>query len=650
MEDNVREKAQEDFMPETEEVTNEEYTAGNEVKHLVSMDDYFLTNYRDYVVQELNSRLVDGEIESIVGVPVRSTRILPDECYFSKFSYWRLNKTDFRIDIDLRVELCVETEAGEDLDFVMFAAELWFSFCEEEESCEFSRLCRPEERTVHTGQVKLDPHLVPMLRQDEIDRCADETWMLYFAEALEDAKLRKPTTLAEKMHLSISCLQLYKQGNVRSTLYLQDDTALIRQEQEQGQKEELPPDEVDVPANTIVLNDDTEGFSDNDLDIYHECFHSEWHYLFFRLQNCVNSTIKKSRGKGSEVEDETDSIYFMEYQATYGSYALMMPKKFMIRTANKLYAESFAGKRQDGYYDHDGRRYDTVARCIAADYVLSKARVRARMIQLGYTAARGALNYVDGRYITPFSITDIGSFSGKDTYVISRKDIAKLYNQDEDFRRLMQTGKFAYVDGHVVYCDAEYAVQKPAGTRLSGWANAHVDRVSLRFSKEYIGNHKYTYSFGKMNNKEALENQFKFLDVNGTMTYREMQKASDRIMKEMPLSFHAALTYIMKTRVTIDELVRRIPISRATLLRLRKEERKAYKLDQVVAICIGLHLPPWLSGILLERAGLAVKRVGPFGYYGTILDCFFMDTIDEVQAFLKANKYKPLDLNFDEEG
>ena len=140
---------------------------------------------------------------------------------------------------------------------------------------------------------------------------------------------------------------------------------------------------------------------------------------------------------------------------------------------------------------------------------------------------------------------------------------------------------------------------------------------------------------------------FSFLDVNGTMSIQEAEKAKNRLMKDMPLTFHGALAYIMKGRTTVDELAERIPISRRTLLRLRTEERKSYSIDQIVAICVGLHIPPWLSEILLEKAGLKVKRYGDYGYYGIILDCFYMDDINAVQNFLSANGFPALDLEFD---
>lgn len=271
------------------------------------------------------------------------------------------------------------------------------------------------------------------------------------------------------------------------------------------------------------------------------------------------------------------------------------------------------------------------------------------MIQLGYIAALGALNFVDGHYIVPFAFSDIGSCSGDGTYVVDRKSVSLLYRKDKEFKRIMQSGKFAYVDGHVVYCESDNVIHTIYGARLSGWANAHIDRVSLRFSKTYTGDHRYVYTFGQMNSKEAVEKAFKFLDLSGKMTIKDMQRAADRLVDEMPLSFHGALAYIMKGRCTVDELVGRIPISRSTLLRLRTEERKQYNLDQVVAICVGLHLPPWLSDILLDRAHLTVKRYGPLAYYGIILDCFYMDTIQDVQDFVKNSGFDPLQLNFDAE-
>ncbi len=64
----------------------------------------------------------------------------------------------------------------------------------------------------------------------------------------------------------------------------------------------------------------------------------------------------------------------------------------------------------------------------------------------------------------------------------------------------------------------------------------------------------------------------------------------------------------------------------------------------MLAICFALHLPGWLSSILLEKANIQISRYGKEGYLGELLDCNFMDTIDEIQAYLVENHHPPLAL------
>jgi len=636
-------------LKETEKPKKNQKSKTIYVPKVQNMDNYFLKHYKDYTIQELNKRLVDGQLEEVVGVPVKSEQILPGECCFQRFNYWRINKSDFWIDIDLRLELRVETPAGIDTDFYWFVVELWFSFDDNEEECAFESIKLLENKEEHEECWKLDKYLVPVLRRDEIDKYSETMWEQYYPEAAKDPKQRNPRELAKKMGLTITNIRLYKRNHIKGIIFFHKSTVLMQPERIPGSREDVPPQEVSVPASTIVLNSHADSTYDYDLDIYHECIHYDWHYLFYRLQDMHNNDVKELqmvRKTAVRDCDYNNPIEFMESQARYGSYGLMMPVTFMKETIGELYKECFGNKRKNGTFDHDGRRYEVVARSISSEYSLSKARIRARMLQLGYSAARGSLNYVDGRYITPFAFSETENSSGNETYVIDRKTIALLYKNDKQFQQIMQTGHFAYVDGHVVHCDSSNVVHTYDGTRLSGWANAHIDRVSLRFSKKYSEDHKYTYTFGQMNSEEALKNSFKFLDLSGSMTLKEAEKAKNQLMEEMPSSFHGALSYIMKGRTTVDELTKRIPISRNTLLRLRTEERKSYSLDQIVAICIGLNLPPWLSEILLAKAGLTVNRFGAYGYYGTILDCFYMDTIQEVQDFLQNNGYDQLSLNF----
>ena len=43
--------------------------------------------------------------------------------------------------------------------------------------------------------------------------------------------------------------------------------------------------------------------------------------------------------------------------------------------------------------------------------------------------------------------------------MIDRKSVSLLYKKDKEFKRIMQSGKFAYVDGHVVYCESDNVIE-----------------------------------------------------------------------------------------------------------------------------------------------------------------------------------------------
>ena len=116
----------------------------------------------------------------------------------------------------------------------------------------------------------------------------------------------------------------------------------------------------------------------------------------------------------------------------------------------------------------------------------------------------------------------------------------------------------------------------------------------------------------------------------------------------MPAAFPEALVYLMENRdegrVTVEKLAELAHVSDRTVHRYRSSRNSAYHPDVVVALCIAMHLPPWLSRLMLDKAGFSVKSYGPRGYYGEILDCCFMDTISEVQEYLRSAGYPELRL------
>lgn len=48
------------------------------VPKVQNMDNYLMKHYKDYIIQELNHRLADGDLDSIIDAPIKSERIVLD--------------------------------------------------------------------------------------------------------------------------------------------------------------------------------------------------------------------------------------------------------------------------------------------------------------------------------------------------------------------------------------------------------------------------------------------------------------------------------------------------------------------------------------------------------------------------------------------
>jgi transcriptional regulator with XRE-family HTH domain len=436
-------------------------------------------------------------------------------------------------------------------------------------------------------------------------------------------------------------LPLYKRPKTKSILFFCESEIAVCVKQEEQSKE--VPEFIRIPENTIVINTNLIPEDSCQMNIYHECIHFEWHYLFYRLQDMHNNDVKSLKTRRVVKTAKTrreNPLLMMEGQARRGSYGLYMPAPVM-RSEIKAAMDELADQPW-----HLGRKMEHVARKIAYENDLPKYRVRARLIQLGHVMAKGALNYVDDRYIEPFAFA-LEKGAGNYTFVIDRKAAFAEYLENPDFREYLDSGAFVYADGHICLNDPKYVEYTRYGAKLTKWANAHVDECCLRFISVYEQASVAEYCFGALNSDEEYNRHYLTLGNNdkGQAKLVSFDEITE-IKRSLPSTFHELLVTLMKMQnVTIEQLAEKASISVDTIKRLRRIERRVYTIDQILALCIGLHLPPWLSEELIKRAGLMLRDIPEHHAYRYILNCLFMDSIDDVQRFLKERKFEPLSMS-----
>lgn len=595
------------------------------VPQIQSMKDYILRHHKRMILGTLNRNIREGMLRLPMALAETNTVLTSASCSFRDMNFWRVDKYTALADVIIDVDVFGDDE----IRTISLYAEMWINM---EKGMQFRMgECGYLEQLPERPYWRLSNYLIPILRKEEIEAGGEELLLRLIPDALTDKQMHNPFVLAERMGLQVMRLPLYDNTRTLSMLFFAAGTVTVQDDPENEDDDPPPPYTVTIPQNTILINTHAVHKDYCQLEVYHECIHYDWHFMFYRLQDMHNNDVNALKTKRIVVTDtkkNKNPLTWMEWQANRGSFALMMPLGMMRPVVGRYWNESSSSM-------HYGKRYDYVARRIASEYDLPKFRVRARLIQMGKIPAKGALNYVDGSYIEPFAF-DIDKGNGDYTFVLTRKNLFAAYNASGAFREQIDSGRYVFVDGHICINDERYVRETSQGLRLTPWANEHVDECCLRFINVYVPYGISEYRFGCLNSDEEYNRHYlSFAEDVTNWSEAEKMEYMGKVVGSLPDTFPETLSYLMEKKGITEEKMEELSgISVSTISRLRRKERSNYSIDQIIAICVTLHLPPWLSSELLSQAGILLRRTKQHRAYRMILDCLFMDSLDKVQGFL----------------
>ena len=604
-----------------------------QLPEVVSMTKVFFEKNRLQLFSFLRTCLRNGTLQSFIGLPIKTKYFNRDTCAFPYVTFWRIDRTDFWADVDVR--LTIDTTAGP----VEWKGVLsvWCRF-DTELTCTVEELTDSVDRRAE-GCTMLSPFLVPYLTNKQVDEAAEEIWKQNRQEALLIPNYRDPVKLAERMGLRIEYYPLYNHQHAGAILFFADSKLQICDNRQNA--EEAMPRTIHVIANTIVVNTNAVRSEYSGFNIYHECFHYEYHYLFYRLQDMYNTDIQKIKtveivmAQGARL---SDPVYFMEKQADRGAFGLALPA-----TATQEAIREACNRVK--HYRHAGEKYQLAGKALAREFDIPHFRIRARMIQLGHIEAKGALNYAEKKLIQPFAFDVEAWREEQHTFVVDRDTVSALMRQNDDFRAVMQSGSYIYADGHVVRNDPRFVKTVRDQLALTDWANAHVDECCLRFVRVYVQQNVGKYIFGRMyyDADYVKQTQFYLHDLINQEHLDELE-AKYRYCRDFPISFRDAVDQLRNRKgLSLSSLSEQLNMDKATLLRRLDDPKKYRNEDFLTVLALLFGLPDWLSRLLFKRAGLQLdddnRRHQALAY---ILRVQSADGIEAANDFLKRNNQDPL--------
>ena len=137
----------------------------------------------------------------------------------------------------------------------------------------------------------------------------------------------------------------------------------------------------------------------------------------------------------------------------------------------------------------------------------------------------------------------------------------------------------------------------------------------------------------------SIDDYFRIVDPKGKLSPLERIRKMNDVLDNLPRSFPKALCYVMKlSHVTIEQLAEVSQVSDSTISRYRRNGQvESYSVDKIVAMCVAMRLPPWLSRELIKTAGVGLSETPRQRTYMMILDQMYTASVDEVQAILSSS-------------
>lgn len=610
-----------------------------------SMTAYIRYHYEKEILAELDQRIRCGKLgvmcegrllrnpDRVIQTAPFSVNILPKNGSIVWANYRRIAECCVQAELTVELEIEITRENSRQTVRQRYDVDMWFDM-KGKIAGEYGGFHLHRCKNEDSG-VKLDEYLVPVLKWEDVEEEAEKIIFQLVPEGLQDPSKLKPEAFAKRLGLKIVELPLYKRPRTSSILFF--GAGEVQAASDESSNSEFPIS-VDIEANTIVLNSRVpEKRRDT---IFHECFHFVEHRLFFQLQQMHNDDIARiGQWKPLSLQkNERSPVEWIEWQAHVGSQCLQVPCTLLRRRIS----EELDGIRN--LQLHMGYKLQAIGKKLAKEFNVWNYQLRNRMIQVGYTAAKGALNFVADDYIEPFAFA-AGTCRGNQTFVISPKEMLEEYVRNEAFRKIIDTGHYVYADGHICINDSEYVTLQGNKLRLTKWANAHVDQCCLRFVRTYHRDKQTHYVFGQLNSDEEYNGRSLAYSVeNGAKDILKQAREISAVLQELPGSFSGTLkAHMARLNVTRGKLAEESMLSDSTIKRMRTGDRDL-QLDYVIAICIGLHLQPEYSFDLIEKAGLRLRSTPEHLIYRSILQTMYREKLSTIQKLLKDSGCSELNL------
>lgn len=482
---------------------------------------------------------------------------------------------------------------------------------------------------------------VPLISANNIENVAENILKTYQTTMLEEPKPLSLSELISALDVKVVEKKLSNDSSILGEVVFRDMQIDVFDENDALEK-------LQVSKGTIVVDPTIKNFRNQgsyNNTIVHEIVHWILHRNYQECRMLLNS-----EGSGSFVDTTADTTTewtdteWMEWHANSIAPRLLMPKKTTKQKVNELFTE-YSLKYSE---DLKPNMFEQVIDDIAEFFQVSRLAAKIRLQQLGYKEFEGIYNFVGNQYLRSYSF-ELQALTSNQTFTISFPNACLLNWRNENFREIMDSNRYVYVDSHFCLNNSKYVNMVEFGVyEMTDYAYEHMDECCLVFDIFYKSDRKKDISITTFNDyimyrgKASVEIEVDFSDylmiVNETIEIQngEIFKELAKIKEELPGSFPKTLVFHRtRKKLTQENLEELSYISVATIRRLETTHEAKRSIETMMALSLGMKLYPDLSFDLINKSGTSFRDEMPtHSAYKMVLRNFYHLGADKCNDWL----------------
>jgi transcriptional regulator with XRE-family HTH domain len=491
---------------------------------------------------------------------------------------------------------------------------------------------------VKHGHDCLSDSFIPYVKQKDLDEMAYDFLKKYYPKALLEPLKIDTTELAHSMGLTVITKKITTDGSIFGQLYFEDCNASFYDDNGTSVQEKITQNTIVLDPCIFYLRD----VGSVNHTIVHECVHKEYHYKKYLFESIYDEAYSNIDCGIEGTTRRTSNESYMEWQANALAAHILMPENTFKRQASKYLKDV---RESSGKFD----LIDVLPEVIdnLADFFgVSRISAKIRLVEVGYEEAIGVYDYLDGKYLRPYSFSK-GSLKPKQTFSVNHADAALLVFTNKNLKTLVEQGAYIYAESHFVINSPKYICHTGSGPMLTDYAIKHMDECCLVFDLVISGTDNGWHATFYLNRSDHSPISFEVKYNDGLQNSQDVAKKNEvlsnnirencDIYRQLSNDFVDSVNRVMKWRgLNQKQIAEKTSISTKTVSRALSGDH--IDINTVILICLALQVPYLISEKLLDNAGYKLTMSNPtHQFYWYILTYMYAEPIDAINNYLDEN-------------